>query len=154
MPCEEYGPIKWLFHRPSPKPCLPPRFISAASPLIEGDWTPCAIEKVMLSQGEGEQSTKLGGRCPYWPQPPLCCKLVNEFPAAGGAGGAGGVGGAEAAGAATVICPGCSLDCSLGSETARPKVKLPAVLGVPEIAPVAASRARPGGSWPDATEKL
>jgi hypothetical protein len=38
---------------------------------MEGDFTPWAIQKEMPSQGEGEQSTKFGGPCPYTPQPPL-----------------------------------------------------------------------------------
>jgi hypothetical protein len=31
-----------------------------------------AMEKVMLSQGEGEQLTKVGARWPASDQPPLC----------------------------------------------------------------------------------
>src|ERR1700733_5964791 len=59
---------------------IPPRLYWLASPLMEGDLTPWDIEKVMPSQGEGEQSTKFGGPCPYWPHPPLCCRLLKEFP--------------------------------------------------------------------------
>jgi len=38
------------------------------------------MEKVIPSQGEGEQSTKLGGPWPYCPQPPLRCTFENELP--------------------------------------------------------------------------
>ena len=44
-------------------------------------------------------------------------------------------------------------DCTEGLEsiTVTPKVKLPADVGVPEIAPEAAEILRPGGSWPEDT---
>jgi hypothetical protein len=51
---------------------------------MEGDLIPCVIEKVIPSQGEGEQSTKSGGPWPYCPHPVLCCRLEKEFPAIGG----------------------------------------------------------------------
>src|ERR1700716_1997860 len=104
----------------------------------------------MPSQGEGEQSTKFGGPCPYWFQPPLRCTFENDFPPFC----AGVVGAVGAALLDTVICKGCCLDCPLESETARPKLKLPLVPGVPEIVPEVPLRATPCGSAPDAIAKL
>jgi len=42
----------------------PPRYISVAAPLIEGDLMCWDMENEMLSHGEGEQSTNVGARCP------------------------------------------------------------------------------------------
>jgi hypothetical protein len=105
----------------------------------------------MPLQGEGEQSTKFGGPCPNWLQPPLCCTFENELPppdvvGAGGA-GAGGAGLLE-----TVICKGCCLVSPLESETEMAKLNIPLALGVPEMAPESAARSTPLGSPPDATE--
>jgi len=40
---------------------------------------PCCIPKVMPSQGDGEQLTKLGGPCAAWPHPEAAWILENEF---------------------------------------------------------------------------
>src|SRR5215469_686842 len=42
--------------------------------------TPCCIWKEIPSQGEGEQFTKLGGPCAYWPHPALACTPLNDVP--------------------------------------------------------------------------
>src|ERR1700716_4537172 len=111
------------------------------------------MEKAMRWQCEGEQSTKFGGPCPNWLQPPLCCTFENEGPAFCPAGGVGGGAGAGGAGLFdTVICKGCCLDSPLESETERAKLKVPLALGVPEMAPELAARSTPWGSPPDATE--
>jgi hypothetical protein len=47
---------------------------------MEGDLTPSVIVKMMFSQGEGEQSVKFGDLWPYPDHPPLCWRLVNDFP--------------------------------------------------------------------------
>ena len=107
----------------------------------------------MPSQGEGEQSTKFGGPCPYCPHPPALCKFENEFPLGGGfdAGGAGGgedggggeeggggvgAGGAAVAACATAICIPFCVDTPLASETVIPKLKFPDTVGVPVTVPV------------------
>src|SRR5215472_620373 len=136
------------------------------------------MEKAIPLQGEGEQSTKLGGPCPYWFQPPELCKFESWVPvlpllllgvgvdgagddgggfdgggfAGGGDGGAGGELGAG--GCATLICNDCCLKSSLASETVTPKLKLPAPVGVPDTLPDVASRFTPGGNWPEVTAKL
>src|SRR3979411_997010 len=100
----------------------------------------------MPSQGEGEQSTKFGGPCPYWFQPPLCCTFENDFapfcPPV--------VVGAVVVAVETVISNDCCLDCPLESETERAKLKFPVALGVPEMVPELSLRATPWGSAPDA----
>ncbi len=114
------------------------------------------MEKATPLQGEGEQSTKFGGPCPNWLQPPLCCTFENEFPpfcppggVGGGGAGAGVVGLLE-----TVICKGCCLDSPLESETEMAKLKFPLALGVPEMVPDLSPRCMPWGSAPDAIEKV
>jgi hypothetical protein len=104
----------------------------------------------MPSQGEGEQSTKFGGPCPNWFQPPLRCRFENEFPpfCPPGVVGAGVIGLLE-----TVICNGCCLDTPLESETEMAKLKLPLALGVPEMVPELSLRSTPWGSAPEAIEK-
>src|SRR5712671_4041100 len=99
------------------------------------------MEKAAPLQGEGGQSTKFGGPCPYWLQPPLCCTFENEFPAGAGGAGAGGAGLFE-----TAICKGCCLDSPLESETEREKLKFPLALGVPEMVPELPTRPTPWGS--------
>jgi hypothetical protein len=47
----------------------------------------------------------------------------------------------------TVVVADCTEE--LESITFTTKVKLPAEVGVPEIAPEAADTLRPGGSWPE-----
>jgi hypothetical protein len=39
----------------------------------------CAMENETPLHGEGEQSTKLGGPCPNWAQPPAFCTLEKDF---------------------------------------------------------------------------
>ena len=107
----------------------------------------------MPLQGEGEQSTKFGGPCPNWLQPPLCWTFENELPPLCPAGGVGeGAGAGGAAALDTVICKGCCLDSPLESETEMAKLKFPLALGVPEMPPVLAARSTPCGSPPDAIE--
>src|ERR1700688_4739620 len=134
MPCEEEGPIKWLFHKASEKGVLPPTSYSVACPLREGDATPWFIQNEMPSHGEREQSTKFGGPCPNSRQPPLCCRLEMEFPPFCPVGGA--AGGLAVAAFDTVICRDWCLDSPLESETEIAKLKLPLVVGVPEMVPV------------------
>src|ERR1700719_4602045 len=141
-----------------------------ACPLIDGDWTPWVIEKEIPSQGEGEQSTKFGGPWPYWLHPPLCCKFESEVPPletgdvgvvgdgvfGGGVAGGGlvGAGLVAAAALATVTTSVCSLDAPLESETETPKLKLPLVVGVPEIVPVLSASDTPNGNCPDTTANV
>ena len=99
----------------------------------------------MPLQGEGEQSTKFGGPCPNWLQPPLCCTFENELPPPDVV-GAGGAGGGGAGLLETVICKGCCLDSPLESETETAKVKLPLALGVPEMVPELPPRPTPWGN--------
>src|SRR5258707_1958714 len=99
----------------------------------------------MPSQGEGEQSLKLGGPCPYCPHPLLCCKLENDFPLPPLV--------PPVPEFATVISNACSLDRPLESETERPKLKFPVAVGVPEIAPLLTARRTPCGNCPDATDR-
>src|SRR5579863_21937 len=80
MPCDEPSPIRWLFQNPSPYPWLPARYIWDEAPLMEGDLTPWAMEKTILSHGEGEQFTKVGALCPAPDQPPLRWRLEKELP--------------------------------------------------------------------------
>src|SRR5215469_13785819 len=116
------------------------------------------MEKAIPLQGEGEQSTKLGGPCPYWFQPPELCKFESWFPVLPllllGVGVDGGGGELGAGGCATLICNDCCLESSLASETVTPKLKLPAPVGVPDTLPDVASRFTPGGNWPEVTAKL
>ena len=84
---------------------------------------------------------KLGGPCPYSPQPALCCRLEKVFP------------GFEIGVFATVICRGCCFDIPFESVTEIAKPKAPAVLGVPEKVPLFALSATLVGSWPEASEK-
>src|ERR1700692_2216632 len=101
----------------------------------------------MPSHGEGEQSTKLGGPGPYCPQPPLLWRLENDVPPLPplvlvvGA-------------AATDISKACCLDAPVESETDMAKLKLPAIVGVPETVPLLPATTTPWGSSPEATEKL
>ena len=60
-----------------------------------------------------------------------------------------GVTGATTTGIETVVVADCTE--GLESITVTPKVKLPADMGVPEIAPEAADTLRPGGSCPEDT---
>jgi hypothetical protein len=60
-----------------------------------------------------------------------------------------GVTGATTIGIETVVVADCTEE--LESITFTTKPKLPADVGVPEIAPDAADRLRPGGSWPEET---
>jgi hypothetical protein len=109
------------------------------------------MEKEIPLHGEGEQSTKFGGPCPNWLQPPLCCTFKNEFPAFCPPGAVGaGVGGLFD----TVICKDCCLDNPLESKTEIAKLKVPLALGVPEMVPEVALRIMPLGSSPAATEKV
>ncbi len=119
------------------------------------------MEKATPLQGEGEQSTKFGGPCPNWLQPPLCCTFENEVPPfcpTGGVGAGGAGGGGAGAGVVglfeTVICKDCCLDSPLESETEMAKAKLPLALGVPEMVPDLSPSRTPWGSAPDATEKV
>src|SRR5580693_2755685 len=109
-----------------------------ASPLREGEFTPWVIENEIPSHGEGEQSTKFGGPCPYWAHPPLFCRFPSTVPVGaglGGGGGAGGgaglgggagVGGGAGAGAcATAIWSDCCFESPVASDTEMPKLKLP-----------------------------
>src|SRR6267143_1216582 len=102
------------------------------------------MEKAIPLQGEGEQSTKSGGPCPNWFQPPLRCTLEKEFapfcPLGAGL-------------FDTVICKDCCFDVPLESETESAKLKVPLALGVPEMVPEVALRTTPFGSSPDAREK-
>ena len=81
MPCDESGPIKWLFHNASEKGAVPPTQKTVELPLSEGDELFCVIENSIPSHGDGEQSTKLGDLCPYCAHPPLFCKLASAVPA-------------------------------------------------------------------------
>ena len=133
---------------------LPPTLNSAASPLIDGDDTPCAIQNEIPSHGDGEQSTNFGGPCPNWLHPPLPCTCENVFPVlcdvgfvVGGFGLGGlGLGGFAAAALATVICNPCSFESPLESVTETSKLKLPLAVGVPEIVPVLPPRTTPAGN--------
>lgn len=55
--------------------------------------------------------------------------------------------GAATTGMETVVVAVCTEE--LESITVTPKLKLPADVGVPEIAPEAADKLRPAGSWPE-----
>src|SRR5579871_2977873 len=174
MPCEEAVPMRWLFHSASEYGVDPPTQYTVAFPLNEGELIPWVIENSIPSHGEGEQSTKLGGPCPYWLQPPELCKFESWFPlfppllgagfdggggdgggfdgggfAGGGDGGAGGAGGC-----ATLICSDCCFESPLESETVTPKLKSPAPLGVPATLPEVPLRFTPCGSCPEVTAKL
>jgi hypothetical protein len=70
----------WLFHNASEYGVVPPTLKIVAAPLSDGEFTFCVIENEIPSQGDGEQSTKFGGPCPYCPQPPAFCKFPNEVP--------------------------------------------------------------------------
>src|SRR5579872_7272703 len=153
MPCDDKGPIRWLFHRASEYGAVPPTQNTVELPLRDGDELFCVIENSIPSQGEGEQSTKFGGPCPYCPQPPTFCKFVRavpplEFPLGAGLGAGAGLGtgagaGAGAGACAIAICNDCCLESPLASETDTPKLKFPAAVGIPETAPVALSRLTP-----------
>src|SRR5437764_14136900 len=80
MPCEDACPIRWLFHKASEYGVVPPTQKTVALPLSEGDDVFCVIENSIPLQGEGEQSTKFGGTCPYWPHPCALCKWSSDFP--------------------------------------------------------------------------
>ena len=96
----------------------------------------------MPSQGEGEQSTKSGGPCPYDAHPELCWRFENEFAVL------------VTGELATAICSGCCLDAPVESETNTAKLKFPVVLGVPAMAPLVSSSSTPVGSAPEASEKM
>jgi len=177
MPCDEAVPMRWLFHSASEYGVLPPTQYTVALPLNEGELIPWVIENSIPSHGEGEQSTKLGGPCPYWLQPPLLCRFESWFPllplvlgdgldgggdegggfagggfAGGGDGGGGGAG--WAGGCATLICSDFWLEAPFESETVTPKLKLPAPDGVPDTLPDVALTFTPCGNWPEVTAKL
>ena len=57
--------------------------------------------------------------------------------------------GATTTGMETVVVAVCTEE--LESITVTPKLKFPADVGVPEIAPEAADKLSPGGSWPEDT---
>jgi hypothetical protein len=101
------------------------------------------MEKLIPSQGEGEQFIKLGGPCPAAPQPLLFCRFENDFALFGG-------GFVEST---TVICKGCCLDSPFESATETAKLKVPGAVGVPEMFPVFASNWIPPGSCPDLSKK-
>jgi len=94
------------------------------------------MEKVIPSQGDGEQFTKFGGPWPAADHPTLFCRLVNEFPLF--------------TIALTTICKGCWSDRPVESDAETVKAKVPAVVGVPEISPLVALSDNPEGSCPDA----
>jgi hypothetical protein len=153
MPCEESGPIKWLFHKASEYGALPPTLNSVACPLKDGDCTPWFIQKEIPSQGDGEQVHKVWRSLSELTPPAAALQTGIELPAfcplVGVAGGAGvgevGVGGADAEALATVICSGCFLDIPFESKTETVKLKLPLAAGVPEIVPVWLPRSTPPG---------
>src|SRR5260370_40258533 len=91
------------------------------------------MENAIPLQGEGEQSTKFGGPCPYWLQPPLCCTFENVFPAGAGVGVAGGAG---SGGGGLFEAASCSCWClsnSLVCESVKGKIKLSRTRRVPGI---------------------
>lgn len=121
----------------------------------------------MPSQGEGEQSTKSGGPCPYAAHPTLFCRLVNEFascpaplpppllpppplplplppllplPL-------------PALCEFTTSCNDCCFERPLASETETVKPKLPAAAGIPENVPLVAPRTTPDGNSPEGAAK-
>jgi hypothetical protein len=101
------------------------------------------MEKLIPSQGEGEQFIKFGGPCPAAPHPLLCCTFENDLALLGGV----------FVESATAMSNGCCLDSPFESETDTPKLKLPAAVGVPEMFPVFVSNWIPPGSCPDLSEK-
>ena len=126
---------------------------SEASPLRDGELTPCVIEKEIPLHGEGEQSTKVGEPCPNWLHPPERCRFENE-------GSAGallapvfpplepevGPDDEPEESFDTAICKDFCCDCPLESETETVKLKFPEAVGVPENVPELLASCTPVGN--------
>src|SRR5437588_5801590 len=129
----------------------------------------------MPLHGDGEQSTKSGGPCPNWPQPPAFCTLENDLPPFVLAPLDGPLLPlpdppllepepldplppepplALVELSATEICSGFCFEFPFASRAETVKLKLPALLGVPEIVPAFSSSPTPSGNLPVTTANV